>query len=96
LGKFAAERGFYPGRQIFKFEPALEKVTRRNNLLYEDRMPPDYTDPTFFARYRANQFEKPREYFRGVPVAQPGKTNTLRLENRPGLTITSIRIETVY
>lgn len=31
LNEFAAERGFYPGRQIFKFEATLDKVTRRNN-----------------------------------------------------------------
>lgn len=31
LDEFAAERGFYRGRNIFKSEPALEKVTHRNN-----------------------------------------------------------------
>ena len=34
--------------------------------LSDDGMRPDYSDPTFFARYRANQFEKPREYFRSA------------------------------
>jgi hypothetical protein len=64
--------------------------------LSDDGMRPDYSDPTFFARYRAKQFEKPREYFRSDPVAQPGKLNTLRLEKQPGISVTLIRIAAVY
>jgi len=97
LDKFAAERGFYPGRRIFKFEPVLKKLLAKTTPVFmKIACRRSIPIQLFFARYRANQFKKPREHFRSVPVARPGKTNTLRLEKQPCLTVTSIRIEAVY
>lgn len=63
IQEFAAERGFYPGRQMFKFEPALVKGYSKNQeLLTEDPDRPGYGDPAFFDRFR-------NEYYKNVPEA---------------------------
>lgn len=70
MESFAAERGFYPGRQTFKFQPALVKGYSRNQpLLREDPNRPGWSDPTFFDRYKSTQFANPYKPFEDVPFA---------------------------
>lgn len=53
--KWAAEKGFLPGRGAFKFNPALTRGWGRGETLKERRDKPGSADLTFFDRYDAGE-----------------------------------------
>ncbi|MGI9240629.1 MAG: beta-agarase [Verrucomicrobiales bacterium] len=66
IENFALERNFLPGRQMLKFEPALERgYNPRDPKLKEDPARPGYPDPEFFNAHRAKLFSNLAE--RGYP-----------------------------
>lgn len=70
IEQFAADRNFFPGRQMFKFEPALVKGYSKNQpLLTEDTHRPGYADPAFFDRYKNKYYANVRPEFADVPFA---------------------------
>lgn len=68
---WANERNFSPGRQIFKFQPALVKgYSRTQPLLTESKERPGAADLTFFDRYDASpQSVRAIKEFQGVDYA---------------------------
>ena len=57
LEKFALQRGFLPGRQMLKFEPALERGYNKNDpKLKEGPARPGYPDPKFWEQHKASMF----------------------------------------
>ncbi|WP_146530426.1 beta-agarase [Novipirellula artificiosorum] len=55
LEKWAAERGFLPGRGAFKFNPALTRGWGKGETLKEREDQPGAADLTFFDRYDAGE-----------------------------------------
>lgn len=65
LEKYALEKNFTPGRQIFKFEPALVKgYSPKSPKLKEDSKNPGFADPNFFeSKYQSDYFAKVKEIY---------------------------------
>ena len=67
IEKFATDRGFLPGRQMFKFEPALERgYNKRDPKLEEDPARHGFADPKFFDVHKARLFANLEQ--RGYPA----------------------------
>lgn len=70
IESYAIERGFHPGRQIVKFQPALvEGYSPNQPKLREDPKRPGWADPSFFKVYKADRYADMHEAFRGTPFA---------------------------
>ena len=68
--KWAAERGFLPGRGAFKFNPALTRGWGRGETLKERDDKPGAADLTFFERYDAGErLRRTIPLFREKPFA---------------------------
>lgn len=68
--KWAAERGFLPGRGAFKFNPALTRGWGGGETLKERKDQPGAADLTFFERYNAGErLRRTIPLFREKPFA---------------------------
>ena len=67
---FAADHGFVPGRQMFKFQPALvERFGTKQPKLQEDPDRPGWAEPSFFRSYKSDTFSNMYRDFQRVPFA---------------------------